>query len=65
VWGPPVRAEILVCGCFFALTFSGAAAAAKLDRAQLEADGVIIGEILIHADDVFDVEKPDENRFVY
>ncbi len=60
-----MRAEWLVCGCFLALAFAGAAVAAKLDRAQLEADGVIIGEIRIHADDVFDVEQPDENRFVY
>ena len=39
--------------------------AAMLDRAKLEADGVIIGEILIFAGDVFDPERPDENRFVY
>ncbi len=40
-------------------------AAAKLDRAKLEADGVIIGEIRIYAGDIFDPKRPDENRFVY
>ena len=39
--------------------------AARLDGAKLEADGVVIGEIRIYAGDVFDLERPDENRFVY
>lgn len=39
--------------------------AAKLDRTQLEADRVIIGEIRIYAGDVFDPQRPDENRFLY
>jgi len=47
--------------CLFAAT----AHAAELDRAQLQAEGVLIGEIRIYAGDVFDSERPDENRFIY
>lgn len=49
---------LLVCG-------GQGSHAAKLDRARLEADGVVIGEIRIYAGDVFDLDRPDENRFVY
>lgn len=51
--------------CLLVLMLGGAAAAAKLDRAQLEADGTVIGEIRIYAGNVFDPKRPDENRFVY
>lgn len=60
-----MRTEVLASCCLLALAFAGDVAAAKLDRAQLQAQGVIIGEIRIHADDVFDLERPEENRFVY
>lgn len=59
---PGVRG--LLCTLLLCLA-STTVLAAKLDRQQLEADGVVIGEIRIFAGDVFDLDQPDENRFLY
>jgi len=53
-----------ILGCML-LALTGSAFAAKLDRQKLEADGAVIGEIRIYAGDVFDLQRADENRFLY
>lgn len=40
-------------------------AAKALDPARLEAEQVIIGEIIIDAEDIFDLSEPKENNFLY
>jgi len=40
-------------------------AAKALDPARLEAEQVVIGEIIIDAEDVFDLSDPKENNFLY
>ena len=35
------------------------------DDQQLMAQGAVIGEIIVQTDDIFDPEKPDENKFLF
>lgn len=70
-WAAPlVRPDTLrhCVSCLILAALIGASAvghAAKLDRTQLESNRAVIGEIRIYAGDVFDLDRPDENRFVY
>ncbi|MCB1611777.1 MAG: BamA/TamA family outer membrane protein [Xanthomonadales bacterium] len=52
-------------GLLLGILACGGLQAAKLDRQKLEAEGTVIGEIRIYAGDVFDLEQPEENRFLY
>ena len=60
-----------VLGVFLLSTWLGVAAAdeataeAALDKAALEADGVVIGNILLQKHDVFDLDDERENNFLY
>jgi len=40
-------------------------AAAELDEARLEADGVVIGKIVLEKQDIFDLSDPRENNALY
>src|SRR5207344_2557144 len=64
----PARLRFLFCACIAALMVPAAPAAAQQalpSFAELEAEGAVIGEIVIDTEDIFDPDDPQERKLFY
>ena len=62
----PIPSATLLAGMLLVgATLRAEDEAKPLDEAKLEADGVVIGEIILDKQDVFDLSNPKENNWVF